>query len=203
MVNGAVHSNDETPADTPSLSTPATLSTATPAFVPSSSLAQSKKEKVEIRDTESTKEQEQPPAPTTVAAPKTAPTPKIAPPPVTNPWSRKVALASPAVITDASAPTPSESKPSARLQFGELSPTTEATESPNGHGSGEEAVKIGGKKKKKDAGLMMDVNQFPDLAQAQVVGAKSEKKEVKPVEDSPEEGQTTSESCPNELLGVS
>jgi hypothetical protein len=141
---------------------------------------------------------EQPaPAESSAPAPKAASTPKIAPPPVTNPWARKLGLASPAVIFDSSAPTPNESKPSARLQFGELSPTVEAANplpSVVANGHSEEPVKIGGKKKKKDTALVMDVNQWPDVAQAQAVGAKETKKEVKPVEEATEEATTSSMS---------
>jgi hypothetical protein len=132
---------------------------------------------------------------TTASAP--APAPKVAAPPPTNPWNtRKPALASPAVINAAS--TSSDAKPSTRLHFGQLSPTSEAANPlPNGHANGhaEEPVKIGGKKKKKDspgAAVMMDANQWPDVATAQVVGQKHEpKKEVKS-EDVVEEAQNTS-----------
>ena len=77
---------------------------------------------------------------------------------------------------------------------------------PNGHA--EEPVKIGGKKKKKDAAsvvggqtLVMDASQWPDVAQAGAQSAEASKhdnkKETKQTEDYPqEESSTTSQSLP-------
>jgi len=126
------------------------------------------------------------------------PAPRVVAPP-TNPWNvvKPTTLASPAIITVA-ASAMSEGKPSGRIQFGQLSFSDEAANPlPNGTTNGiEEAVKIGGKKKKKDstAAVVMDANQWPDVAQAQTVGVKNEKKEPKVVEESQDESTTNSKS---------
>jgi la-related protein 1 len=128
------------------------------------------------------------------------PAARVVAPPPTNPWNVvKPTLASPAIITVA-ASAKNEPRPSSRIQFGQLSFTDEAANPlPNGMSNGsEEAVKIGGKKKKKDtpAAVVIDASQWPDVAQAQTVGVKNEKKEPKPVEESVEESTTTSMSTP-------
>lgn len=181
-INGTTASAPEHPAET--------SSAAGPSGAPVTKSNKETKEK--STPSQESKEKKQEPK-AEISTP--APTPKVPAPPPTNPWNtRKPVLASPATIT-----APATESRSARIQFGQLSPSTEAANPlPNGHANGhaEEPVKIGGKKKKKESvPVVMDASQWPDVAQAQVVKTET-KKETKVVEESVEEPQIGSKSMP-------